>query len=197
MKNIYFTDYDINSNSYIIENIGIKYIDSTINYGLIANRDIKRGDIAYSVPSVYVSSKSNVYYNINKSTTLKINHEIYMTNVLDIDIDGDELYEFTYFDIFINHSCNPNCYYDESNKFKKNPKDQVVIALQDISKGEQLFVNYDGIDWINDEPFTCKDCSNIKRGFYYLSSEQQKDYIERGIVTNYVLQKYQNYKSNL
>jgi SET domain-containing protein len=202
MSNILiFNNCNLNLNEYTTQKIYIKYTDIN-GYGLFANEFISKNELIYSVPAINIPIDSTVVYSFKpykkNYIDLIINHETHLTNVLEKDINGNEMCEFTYFDIFINNSCDPNAYYVNTSKnnkwncFKKN--DQFVVALHDIQKNEQIFVDYDCLDWISTDPFKCNCnsplCVKYKRGFTYLPKDIQQKYFRNNLLTEYVEKYY-------
>ena len=101
----------------------------------------------------------------------------------------DEGYEYTYMDSFINHSCSPNCFY----------RGDFLVALNPIGEGEELFIDYDTIDWIDEDSFECncgEKCRGVRQGFYFLSREEQDRLISMGMVDPYLIRKRDEFGIN-
>ena len=73
---------------------------------------------------------------------------------------------------YINHSCDPNCFFDT--------KRFVLIALKDISAGEEFKFFYPSTEWDMEEAFECycgcKNCLHEIRGAKYLDEHQLQQY---------------------
>ncbi|HEX5624809.1 MAG TPA: SET domain-containing methyltransferase [Saprospiraceae bacterium] len=73
---------------------------------------------------------------------------------------------------YVNHSCEPNCFFDTSN-FK-------FIALKDIPRGEEFTFFYPSTEWDMDEVFECQcqtgSCLGDIRGAKYLGQEEIQRY---------------------
>jgi hypothetical protein len=69
---------------------------------------------------------------------------------------------------YINHSCNPNCFFDTTHL--------TVIALRDIAREEELSFFYPSSEWDMSQPFVCncgsQQCLGIIQGAKYLSPQQ-------------------------
>ena len=73
---------------------------------------------------------------------------------------------------YINHSCNPNCFFDTTHL--------TVIALRDIACEEELSFFYPSSEWDMSQPFVCncgcQQCLGIIQGAKYLSPQQAEAY---------------------
>ncbi len=82
---------------------------------------------------------------------------------------------------YINHSCNPNIFFDTS-RFE-------LIALEDIAKGDELTFFYPSTEWFMESPFKCfcgsENCLHEIQGASFLSPE----IIQRYKFTDFILQK--------
>lgn len=71
---------------------------------------------------------------------------------------------------FINHSCEPNCYF--------NFPDRNLIAFRDIAANEEITFHYCTTEYEMASPFHClcenKDCLVEIKGFKYLTPDQAK-----------------------
>lgn len=67
----------------------------------------------------------------------------------------------------INHSCDPNCFFDTTTL--------ELVALKDISVDEELTFFYPSTEWDMDQAFKCvcgsKNCIGLVKGARYLSPE--------------------------
>ncbi len=72
----------------------------------------------------------------------------------------------------INHSCEPNSFFDIHKK--------ELICLKPIQKGEEFTFFYPSAEWNMDQPFEClcesKDCIGFVRGALHLTNEQRNHY---------------------
>ena len=190
IANRVFSTGDIEANypsgKYDVANVEVKYIDDEMGWGLFARKNIGKGELVYSVPTIMVSQSVELFYLTDDGARVPICHNYYLTKVDKLDEDGKQMYEFSWFDIFLNHSCEGNVFYDETSE----KIDQVLTATKDIQEGDQLLVNYNTIDWINPDPFLCKckstTCAKIIRGFRYLHLDVREQYMNQGHVTEYV-----------
>lgn len=72
----------------------------------------------------------------------------------------------------INHSCDPNVFFDvETRK---------LVALKDLAVGEELVFFYPSTEWLMVQPFQClcgsKDCLGVIQGASLLSEEEALRY---------------------
>ena len=90
---------------------------------------------------------------------------------------------------YINHSCNPNCGVNQNLE---------LIALRDISKGEELFYDYSTCmlerHWTMKCHCNAEYCRHIISDFDTLSPERQKYYLELDVVQRFIT-KYLNRKN--
>lgn len=82
---------------------------------------------------------------------------------------------------YINHSCNPNSFFDTTNLN--------LVALRDIAINEEFSFFYPSTEWDMDQPFVCncrhQDCLGVIRGAKHLNDQQIQGYR----VNQYVLRK--------
>jgi hypothetical protein len=73
---------------------------------------------------------------------------------------------------FVNHSCEPNCFFDTT-KFQ-------FIALKDIERGEEFTFFYPSTEWDMEETFECQcqtpSCLGEIKGANYMSDVQLANY---------------------
>jgi uncharacterized protein len=87
--------------------------------------------------------------------------------------------------MYINHSCEPNSFIHEG---------IFLLAARDIAEGEEIRYDYSltmyGDDWIM--PCSCKSqtCRGTVTEFFKLESSQQKMYVERGWVAEFIIDKW-------
>jgi len=77
-----------------------------------------------------------------------------------------------YFLQYINHGCNPNCFFDTSNL--------KVMALRDIEAGEEFTFFYPSTEWIMASPFNCycnqPGCLGLINGAAHIPGEILRRY---------------------
>jgi hypothetical protein len=82
---------------------------------------------------------------------------------------------------FINHSCNPNIFF--------NTTTFEIKALRDISRGDEYTFFYPSTEWLMDAPFNCfcgaDNCLHKIEGASFLTAES----IARYRFTDFILQK--------
>jgi len=93
----------------------------------------------------------------------------YLTVQLD---DKEHIELFPEFLECINHSCEPNCFFDTTS--------MQLIALKEISEGEELTFFYPSTEWNMDRAFQCKcgtdNCLGVIKGAKYLSERIVEKY---------------------
>ena len=93
----------------------------------------------------------------------------YLTVQLD---DKEHIELFPDFLECINHSCEPNCFFDTTS--------MQLVALKDISEGEELTFFYPSTEWNMDRAFQCKcgtdNCLGVIKGAKYLSERIVEKY---------------------
>lgn len=86
----------------------------------------------------------------------------------------------------INHSCDPNCFFDTT--------EMKLVSLKDIEEGEELTFFYPSTEWDMDQSFKCgcgtKACIGMIKGAKYLTPELIKkhrftDYITTKLASTY------------
>jgi len=122
---------------------------------LLANRDIKKGEVILKMKGFMNSSKDSSYESVQIDKDTFIDSENY------------------YVDDFINHSCNPNLWLNIIN--------MNYITLRNIKKGEEITINYmtNEYDLVEEDCyFKCKcgskSCLKHIKGFKYLTKKQKE-----------------------
>jgi hypothetical protein len=110
-------------------------------------------------------------------------NEIYeKPNYLTVQINDNEHISLlpTYLEC-INHSCNPNVFFDITH--------MQLVAIQDIRAGEELTFFYPSTEWEMDQSFNCfcgnKNCLNMIQGANFLNKNILMSYR----LTDFILQK--------
>lgn len=88
---------------------------------------------------------------------------------------------------YINHSCNPNVFFDTTR--------MELIALKEIQPGDELVFFYPSTEWEMDRPFECfcgtQQCLHRIRGAAFLSEQEAGRYR----LTDFIIQKLQTSKT--
>lgn len=92
----------------------------------------------------------------------------------------------------INHSCVPNCGWD--GRFK-------LVAMRDIGKGEEIFLDYDTMEdseWEMPQECDCGSdrCRKRIRGFRFLNKENIDEYMKGKYISEWLIEKYKLITSN-
>lgn len=106
-------------------------------WGLKTLKNIKKGEIIYDYP--IEKSRKNIYI-ISRIGEKYIDPEIHYSDIT-------KLYNiFSYWDVFINHDDKPNAYYKDKIIIKNKKMYCRLYALRNISKNEELLIDYNSIE---------------------------------------------------
>ena len=146
---------------------GIAIIEKNENNGeqsLISNQDYQKGDLI-STFSAGTISTNPTYLTVQTGENIHITLEP----------------EFLQ---YINHSCDPNVFFDTTS--------MQLIALKDISKGDEFVFFYPSTEWKMTQPFNCYceslNCIKNIEGAYALSPSIIQNYR----FTDFIKQKLAN-----
>jgi SET domain-containing protein len=124
--------------------------------GLFARRDIKKGEVIFRFQGILGDDAH--------------------TNGKSLQIDDDLFLESTiFYDDYLNHSCDPDCFIDW--------KTLDLVAKRDIKMGDEINFDYCTSDWddtdlLEDWSFKCGceaiDCVGVMKGFKHLTREEKK-----------------------
>lgn len=146
--------------------------------GLFAKRDIRKGEVIFKFTGKLIDFNQTVNRQDNFGDPLQIGKNLY--------INLEEPMRF------INHSCNPNTGI-------KN--DIILIALENIRQGEELYFDYsttmDEEHWIMQCKCGNTNCRKIIKDFKYLSYQVQQKYLALNIVQNFIASQYQETASKI
>lgn len=85
---------------------------------------------------------------------------------------------------YINHSCDPNVFFDTSS--------MLLVCIQPIPVGGEMTFFYPSTEWKMDRPFNCHcgspECLKKIQGAYYISDKR----LARYRLTDFIRQKIQN-----
>lgn len=85
---------------------------------------------------------------------------------------------------YINHSCDPNAFFDTT--------EMKLVALKEIKPNEEITFFYPSTEWKMDQAFEClcgsPHCLKIIQGAYKLTKEQQMSYK----LNNFIIHKIQS-----
>jgi SET domain-containing protein len=96
-------------------------------FGLFASRDFKKGELIVDY-NLFPENWYNMKYADLSEEQIKKNWYVMIDN--ELCITSDKYSKFSY----INHSRNPNCFWDIDKR--------IIIADKDIQKDEELFIDY-------------------------------------------------------
>jgi hypothetical protein len=142
--------------------------------GLIADRAFRPGSIVYRIKGELISYREvNRRGGSSQSNTFRFDSGRYLSPVGEL---GD----------FQNHSCEPNA------KIVKRAGQLYVLAIQDISKGAEVMIDYSTVLARNDTwEMRCKcgakSCRKVVRRYTALPPAIKKGYIRRDIIPPYIL----------
>ena len=144
-------------------------IQSTrMGLGVFAVKDIPAGQPILKFRGPNINFAQNFAKGEKMANPLQIDHDLY------IDLEPPGLY--------INHSCNPN-----TGIFQ----DRILIALQHIAAGEEIF--YDYSTTMDEDCWTMKclcnshNCRGVVTDFKYLPLNTQEHYLKLGIVQDFIV----------
>lgn len=131
------------------------------HFGMFAKETISKGEIVY-IKGGHILTKQELFSSSTINSYLPISDEYYLAATSVCEEDDIKLYN--------NHSCNPNCGMHGEISF---------IAIRDISKGEELTIDYAFID-NEDYSFKCNcgslNCRKIVTGYDWKIKELQEKY---------------------
>lgn len=149
----------------------IEIKETEVGKGLIAKEFITAGTVLFQVD---VNSKK-----LKFSDTKKLEQR--ESHALQISIHEYVLLQPPV--LYANHSCEPNCGFNEHYQF---------ITVKDISKGEELVWDYSTSMFEHNWTMKCQcgkeQCRSIVRDFDLLPPEIQSKYLEKKIVLPYIVE---------
>ena len=152
----------------MINDTGGFYLDRTpVGWGLCAARDFNEGSLVLTFVGSLLTLNQTLDYGQWGFYSVQIGRDRY----LDVEPPG----------AFINHSCSPNCGIRGS---------VALIALEDISEGTELVMDYSTC--IAEDPETmvcrcgCPNCRGLIGNFLSLPTELQNKYLRQGIVSDFI-----------
>lgn len=145
----YSTDYEVVSNHQFAE---IRKDRVTGQQTLFALKEFKKGDLISPLGAAFVTDKPS-YLTVQTG-------------------NRSHIALHPYFLQYINHGCNPNCFFDTAR--------MRVIALRDIQAGEEFTFFYPSTEWEMASPFQCycnqPNCLGYISGAAHIPSEVLKKY---------------------
>jgi len=116
----------------LLDNVEIKS-DGDYNK-ILSKKKYAKDDLIYSITGlIFNPNEKRIVYKFNeKYHLLGEQHIIYRSN---------DIAEFIYFDIFMNHSCNPSTYQKYSSENTYN-----IYANKEINVGDELVMDYNNLD---------------------------------------------------
>lgn len=140
--------------------------------GLFAKRHINKGEEILRFTGDIIDFNQALAMGINQAYALQIGNNLY----INLEEPGR----------FVNHSCNPNA---------GIRNDVVLVALQDIRKGEQVYYDYsatmDEDNWVMQCRCGSANCRKIVKDFKYLPSLVKQKYLDLGVVQRFIAIQYQ------
>lgn len=140
--------------------------------GLFAKKIIKVGEEILRFNGPYIDFKQTLSKGNKQGDALQIGNNLY----IDVEEPGR----------FVNHSCNPNAGIQDNN---------VLIALQDILKGEEIYFDYsntmDEDHWTMQCKCGNKNCRESIKDFRHLPSQLKQKYLDLKIVQECIAIQYQ------
>lgn len=150
----------------------------TFGKGIFAKKFIKKGEEIFKFTGNLINFKQTLERENNFGDPLQIGKDLYL--------NLEEPMRF------INHSCNPNA------GIKNNV---VLIAFDDIRKGEEIYFDYsttmDEDHWVMQCKCGNANCRNIIKDFKYLPAQVKQKYLDLKIVQEFIAVQYQQSHSVL
>ncbi|NEO15888.1 MULTISPECIES: SET domain-containing protein-lysine N-methyltransferase [unclassified Moorena] len=143
-----------------------------IGQGVFAVRDIAAGEPLLEFTGPIINFDQSVAKGEKMGNVLQIDHDAY----IDIDMIPESPAPY------VNHSCNPNA---------GIIGDRILIALRQITAGEEIFFDYSTT--MDEDFWTMKclcgtqDCRGTVTDFKYLPSETKQLYLKLGIVQKFIV----------
>lgn len=133
--------------------VSLQISEETGDYSLRFTKNFKKGDIIFENDILFTHISNIVLMKLNHSSNNNNNNKnkYFLVDNIKHTVNRRIYREFYYFDIFTNHSCNPNAEMVYTTHSKYN-----MVALRDIDIGDELTNDYTSFDVDNDsEPFEC------------------------------------------
>ena len=132
IRNIPECPNSINIDTYLPKSVSIKNF-SEKGWGIVANKDFKKGDIIYICP---ISRYPGTITITSEHGIKKIDKDIHMGDM------AKKFDLFCYYDCLLNHSYNSNSVHDIELFTYKNQLFTILIASTSIDKGDEITINY-------------------------------------------------------
>jgi uncharacterized protein len=138
-----------------------------LGWGVFAARAFRTGEVVLQLTGRVISLDEMKARGELESYPLQISQHL----CIDLEYPG----------MYVNHSCEPNSFIH---------KGIFLAAARDIAEGEEIRYDYSstmyGDDWTM--PCSCKSqtCRGIVTEFFKLEPSQQKTYVERGWVAEFI-----------
>ena len=146
--------------------------------GLFAKRAIKKGEVIFKFVGKIINFQQTLNRKDNFGDPLQIGKDIYL--------NLEEPMRF------INHSCNPNT-------GLKN--DVLLIALENIQKGEEIYFDYstsmDEDYWTMHCKCGNENCRKLIKDFRHLPPQIKQKYLELNLVQKFIAVQYEQSHSVL
>lgn len=169
-QTIYFLSQQANLFNTLSSNFYIA--ECSFGKGLFAKNLIKTGEEILRFKGRYIDFKQTLAKGNKQGDALQIGNNLY----IDVEEPGR----------FVNHSCNPNAGIQDNT---------VLIALQDIFKGEEIYFDYSNT--MDEDHWTmhCKcgdeNCRESIKDFKHLPSQLKEKYLDLKIVQECIAIQYQ------
>lgn len=146
-----------------------------LGLSVYASQDIRKGERVSLLPLTLIKES------ISQVNLKALDGNIYKV-LRDIHLPGyaPNINLFTYSDMFINHSCQNNATYGSYELFMD--REEIVLPLianKDISKNEEITLNYGVFEFICETPFLCKcgapNCIREYRGLKFFPKNFQDE----------------------
>lgn len=143
--------------------------------GVFAADNISQGEVILTFTGKIISLDEAIAKGAEQANPLQIDTQAY----IDIEEPG----------VIVNHHCQPNAGIVDRT---------VLVALVDISKGEEIFYDYSTTMSDNSWTMVCgcsaSNCRKVVKDFHYLPTSVKQKYLQLGIVQEFIVREHNQLK---
>ncbi len=139
-----------------------------LGQGVFASKNINKDEVILIFSGKFINLEEALAKGELSGNPMQIDTQTYM----DLEPPG----------VLVNHSCDPNAGITSGN---------ILIALRDIHKHEQIYYDYSTTMSENGWTLKCRcgvsNCRGTIKDFHYLPADIKAKYLELGIVQNFIV----------
>ena len=148
------------------------YIDKcSFGRGVFAAHNIRKGEVIMIFTGKLINLDEALAKKEEEANALQIDTKLY----IDLEEPG----------VIVNHHCNPNAGIVNTN---------VLVALIDISKGDEIFYDYSTTMsenlWTMECGCSSSNCRKIIKDFHYLPAKVKEKYLKLAIVQDFIVREH-------